>query len=267
MNLLYFFKNKDSMKEKATAAAARQAAESLFAADRVTDLGKARYVLAFGGDGTMLDALREMADYKKTHPDWQVATAIGFNYGDVGYLMNKPTDRLDTLIAQARIVTVHPLEVSVTDESGKTYSRTAFNDAVVHGNSPNGQSCHVEFVSEGSKNMRYVVKGDGVIVSTPMGSSAYYRNAGGEPIRLDAKTIGVQPICSRDATAQIAGLYPVSQKIVLNVLNTNQKRPAYANTDNDERIDNAARVEIVSSQQAFPIAMGFNCPARAKIRY
>ena len=96
-------------------------------------------MLAYGGDGTMLDALREMAEYKKEHPEWVVPTAIGFNYGDVGYLMNKPTTDVCSLIARSEVSVVHPLEVTITDEVGQTYSRTAFNDVVVHGDSRNGQ--------------------------------------------------------------------------------------------------------------------------------
>ena len=162
----YFFKNKDRTKEKATAAVARQTAETLWAENKTGDLGEAQYVLAYGGDGTMLDALREMADYRLAHPNWQVPTAVGFNYGDVGYLMNQPTWAVNELIAKASIVTVRPLDVVITDEAGRTYKRIAFNDVVVHGDSRNGQSCHVEVSSTGKKPFHDVVKGDGVIVST-----------------------------------------------------------------------------------------------------
>ena len=91
MDLFYFFRNQDQCKEKKTAAAARQAAEKMYNSQRTTDIGAATYVIAHGGDGTMLDTLREIAAYKKTHPDWQVPAAIGINYGDVGYLMNSKT--------------------------------------------------------------------------------------------------------------------------------------------------------------------------------
>ena len=266
MDLFYFFKNQDKTKEKLVAAEARQNAERVFADQRVQSLEKTKYVLAYGGDGTMLDALREMAEYKKAHPDWTVPTAIGFNYGDVGYLMNKPTMEVNALIEKAEIVEVHPLEVLITDEAGKTYSRMAFNDVVVHGDSRNGQSCHIEVSTEGRKTVHEVVKGDGVIVSTPMGSSAYYQNAGGNPIWLGSNLIGIYPICARQAAARIGGAYPASQKIVMKVLNEKKKRPAYANTDNDERIDNVAKVEVVTSQAAYPIAMGYHCPARMKMR-
>ena len=266
MDLFYFFKNKDKTKEKMTAAEARLNAEKVFAEQKTDTLEKAKYVLTYGGDGTMLDALREMADYKKAHPDWTVPTVVGFNYGDVGYLMNRPTLEVGALIAKADIVVTHPLEVTITDEAGKTYSRTAFNDVVVHGDSRNGQSCHIEVSTDGRKPIHEVVKGDGMIVSTPMGSSAYYQNAGGNPICLGSGLIGVYPICARQAAARIGGAYPASQKIVMKVLNEKKKRPAYANTDNDERIDNVAKVEVVTSQAAYPIAMGYHCPARMKIR-
>ena len=266
MDLFYFFRNKDRTKEKLTAAAAREAAEKMFADQMTTSLGKTKYVLAYGGDGTMLDALREMAEYKKTHPSWEIPTTIGFNYGDVGYLMNKPTTDVYSLLAQSTVVVAHPLEVSITDEAGKTYSRTAFNDVVVHGDSRNGQSCHIEVLSNEPKPIHEIVKGDGVIVSTAMGSSAYYRNAGGEPFHIGSELMGLRPICARDSAARIGGLYSASQKIVMNVLNEKKKRPAYANTDNDERIDNVAQVEVVTSQMAYPIAMGYHCPARMKMR-
>ena len=267
MNLFYFFKNKDRTKEKLTAAEARHAAERILADQTAPSLKETNYVLAFGGDGTMLDALREIAAYKKDHPDWKVPTAVGFNYGDVGYLMNTPTSDVNRLISDALVVNVHPLEVSITDESGKTYSRTAFNDVVVHGDSRNGQSCHIEVSSDGNKGIYEIVKGDGVIISTPMGSSAYYKNAGGEPFRIGSELMGIRPICSRASATKIGGLYPATQKIVMKVLNEKRKRPAYANTDNDERIDNVARVEVVTSQAAYPIAMSLSCPARSRSRY
>ena len=266
MYSFYFFKNKDRTKEKRTAAEARRLAEKMFARQRVNSLEKTEYVLAYGGDGTMLDALREIAKYKARHPKWEIPTAIGFNYGDVGYLMNKPTWEVNGLIDKAPVVMVHPLEVCITDESGNTYKRTAFNDVVVHGNSRNGQSCHIEVISEGKKEIHEIVKGDGVIVSTPMGSSAYYRNAGGEPFRIGSDFMGLIPICSRDSASKIGGLYPASQKIIMNVLNEKKKRPAYASTDNDNRIDNVAKVEVITSQTAYPIAMGYNCPIRMRNR-
>ena len=263
MNQFYFFKNQDQYKEKKTAAEARMVAERTYASQRTTDIASASYVIAHGGDGTMLDTLREIAAYKKAHPDWQTPTAIGINYGDVGYLMNKPTLDFNTLIAQAEVVHVHPLEVTIQDENGKTYHRTAFNDFVAHSDSRNGQSCHLLINSIGRKPVQdMVVKGNGIIISTPVGSSAYYRNAGGQPFSIQSPLLGLQPICSVDAANKIGGLYPSSQKFVIDVLNENRKRPVYANTDNDERIDNVTHCEIVSSQQSFPILMGYYCPAR-----
>jgi len=262
MDLFYFFRNQDQCKEKKTAAAARQAAEKMYNSQRTTDIGAATYVIAHGGDGTMLDTLREIAAYKKTHPDWQVPAAIGINYGDVGYLMNSKTVNFNSLIAQAETVYVHPLEVTIQDEAGKTYHRTAFNDFVAHSDSRNGQSCHIQIQSAGPKVLDYVIKGDGIIISTPVGSSAYYRNAGGHPFSVKSPLVGIQPICSVDAAGKIGGLYPATQKFVIDVLNEKKKRPVYVNTDNDERIDNVARCEIISSQQAYPILMGHNCPAR-----
>ena len=264
----YFFKNPDPTKEKTTAAIARQAAEVAYASQKTTDIASASYVIAHGGDGTMLDTLREIAHYKEKHPEWTVPKTIGINYGDVGYLMNKPTVDFNALIATAKVVYVHPLEATIQDEAGKTYHRIAFNDFVAHTDSRNGQSCHLKVNATGLKPIKdVVVKGNGIVISTPMGSPAYFRNAGGHPFPIWSHSFGIQPICSIDAAGKIGGYYHFSQKVIIDVLNEKKKRPVYANTDNDERIDNIAHCEIVCSKQAFPILMGHYCPAQNPLLY
>ena len=262
MDLIYFYKNPNSDREKVTAAAARKLAEERYARQRTGDLRQAAYVCVFGGDGTMLGALKTIAEYQRKHPQCQ-PKVIGFNYGDVGFLMNQPIADLHTLFKKADTVVLHPLEAHITDENGEQYNRLAFNEVVVRRSSASEQSCQLDVLSKGDRPVHDIVKGDGIMVSAPVGSHAYYYDAGGEPFDIRSSMIGLQPICDRASAKKIAGTYPDTQKIQINVLNHNQKRPAYANTDNDERIDNVFRCDVVVNKKiSIPLLMGPLCPAR-----
>ena len=261
---IYAYKNPDSTKEKITAAQARQAMEYRYGRYLTDDLAEATLIPVFGGDGTMLGALKTLAEFQKAHPDFdpQRQNVIGLNYGDIGYYMNRPVQDLVRLEQKATRVTVHPLDVRFKTTDGQEHNRFAFNEAIIRRDSPTEQSCHIEVLSDGQRPVRSIVKGDGLVISTPMGSTAYYRDAYGEPFPIDSGLIGLQPICDRDTALRIGGTYPDSQEIRLNVLNGNGKRPAYGNTDNDERIADVVRCEVKKSTKiAVNLLMNPTCPA------
>jgi len=261
---IYAYKNKDYTREKIIAAEARLAMEYRYARYLTDNLAEATLVPVFGGDGTMLGALKTLAEFQKTHPDFDPnrQNVVGFNYGDVGYYMNRPIQDILHVEQSATRVTVQPLDVRFIGADGQTHERFAFNEAVIRRDSPTEQSCHIEVLSDGDRPARGIVKGDGLVIATPMGSTAYYQDAYGKPFAIDSGLIGLQPICDRDSARQIGGTYPDTQDFRINVLNAKGKRPAYGNTDNDERIPNIVRCEVKKSDKiAVNLLMNPTCPA------
>ena len=261
---IYAYRNKDYTKEKITAAQARQAMEYRYHRYLTDNLAEATLVPVFGGDGTMLGALKTLAEFQKDHPDFDPnrQVVIGLNYGDVGYYMNRPVQDILKLEQKSVRVTVHPLDVRFVSSDGREYNRFAFNEAVIRRDSPTEQSCHIEVLSDGERPVRGIVKGDGMVIATPMGSTAYYQDAYGTPFPIGSGLVGLQPICDRGSAMRIGGTYPDSQEFRMNVLNGNGKRPAYGNTDNDERIADVVRCEVKKSEKiAVNLLMNPTCPA------
>lgn len=131
-------------------------------------------ILVFGGDGTMLHAIRR--HWRKGIP------FLGINLGHRGFLMN---DLKDTFFSakffrQKFIRRVSPLlEAEVTFPSGKRRRTFAFNDAYVQ--SELGKTGWFELAVDGEVRIPQLV-GDGVLVATAAGSTAYAQSMGANPV-------------------------------------------------------------------------------------
>lgn len=159
--------------------------------DGATDIAAADVdvVLALGGDGTLLSAARRL--HGKRVP------LMGVNFGRLGFLASFSPENFredfEKLLAgklpqSVRLV----LEVRHEAIDGSVHRTTALNDAVVTAGAP-FHMIELEIRADGDSGVKYF--GDGVIVATPSGSTAYNVSAGGPIINANVDALCVTPIC------------------------------------------------------------------------
>lgn len=189
-------------------------------------------VIVLGGDGTILAAARAMGERQ--------VPLIGINMGKLGYLAAFNLDELEAHVD--RVLTddslIGPrmmLEVMVNDGGHQKLSSIAVNDCIVQAGPP-FRMIGLSLSLNGSELTRIV--GDGLIVATPVGSTAYNLSAGGPILQPTVKGIAITPICAHSLT---------HKPLVVDENVTVQITP--------ERINEGTRV-IVDGQDMLPVALG-----------
>ncbi len=147
-------------------------------------LNEADAIVAIGGDGEMLKALRLAIKHN--------SSVFGLNKGHIGFLMNKvkKTD-LVRRIKKASQLTVHPLEMICFDDSGKEQKHLGINEISLFRNT--NQSSIISIYIDGVKRLSDLYC-DGILVSTPVGSTAYNYSAKGPIIPLNSDILALTPI-------------------------------------------------------------------------
>ena len=141
-------------------------------------------LVVLGGDGTMLRALHQ-------HQDIDLPI-FGMNLGTLGFLLNPYTlQGLEERITNANKFAIHPLRMDVTDKDGNSHSEIAFNEVSLLRETHNSAKIKI-FVNDKERISELVC--DGIMVSTPVGSTAYNSSAGGPIVPLDANVLPVTPI-------------------------------------------------------------------------
>ncbi|MCY4228690.1 MAG: NAD(+)/NADH kinase [Gammaproteobacteria bacterium] len=145
--------------------------------------------IVVGGDGTMLSVARELSKFG--------VPAVGINLGRLGFLTDIPMSNFECAISSILEGDFHIeqrtlLKCKVVRDGNKVLSSTALNDIVL---SKGNMGRLIEFSIH--VNDQYVTKprGDGLIISTPTGSTAYALSAGGPIIYPDLPVICFSPIC------------------------------------------------------------------------
>ena len=186
------------------------------------ELRGADMIIAFGGDGTILHLSKTAA-----HRDIPV---LGVNLGSLGFmaeLEQKELGRLGELMDEKYTVESRMmLDVSVVREGRVIYSNLALNEAVV----TRGAVSRVIRLHIRTEQGRLLdVTGDGVIVASPTGSTAYSLSAGGPVVEPTARNLIVSPICAHSVHANS---YVLSPEHVLTVeLERNGRKPVYLCVD------------------------------------
>ena len=150
--------------------------------------------IVLGGDGTVLHAARRMED----HP----TPALGVNVGRLGFLADLTPaafhDRLEDLAAwKFTVDNLMTLACVVTPRSGPTRSFRGLNDAVIRA-APFFHLVEIGLSIDGESVMTY--RGDGLIIATPVGSTAHSLSAGGPILPPNAHMFVVTPICPHTLT-------------------------------------------------------------------
>ena len=170
--------------------------------DRTLDRVDAEAILVLGGDGTLLSTARRLSG--KPIP------MLGVNFGRLGFLASftpeQFRDHFPKLMEnRLPISSRQVIEASVCDAAQncrmtdpadvakkRKWVSTALNDAVVSAGAP-FRMIELELGADGESGVRYF--GDGVIVSTPSGSTAYNVSAGGPIISPNVQAICITPLC------------------------------------------------------------------------
>ncbi len=164
---------------------------------------EARAMVTFGGDGTLLRAAPIAIE--KQLP------LLGVHTGTVGFLMQgdaaDPVAAANALLAPDYALTSFPLLQVQYDGSGYL----ALNDlALTRGEHPGV----IEVIARVDGEEAFIAHGDGVIVSTPLGATAYGLSAGGPIVRHDAPCLLLTPLCARELLLRPV-ILPLTAKITL----------------------------------------------------
>lgn len=191
-------------------------------------------IIPLGGDGFMLETLR-----KNLQHVMRGLPVYGMNKGTVGFLMNKyESNGLVDRLKNATITPVHPLSMTA-EAAGGTYTDIAFNEVSVFRQSQ--QAAHIRVSVDGKERLERLVA-DGVMLSTPVGSTAYNLSAHGPVIPLGADILALTPISAFRPRRWRGALLSGHAKVRFDVLDPD-KRPVSASADNSE-IQDLISIEI-----------------------
>jgi len=189
-------------------------------------------IVVLGGDGFMLETLKKYQKYNKPF--------YGINTGTFGFLMNKFKNAdLHKIFPKAKLVSISPLEAKVRNVNKKTIKAFAINDISLFRQSRQTSSLQI------TNNKKIIIKkliADGVIVSTPAGSTAYNLSVHGPILSINSKKIAVTPISPFRPRRWRGKILTSTSLIKIMNLNT-KKRPVSLVADNVE-IRNIKSVEI-----------------------
>jgi NAD+ kinase len=202
---------------------AKDALERLAASYGNVPPQNADVIVALGGDGLMLQTL---------HRFMTTGTPIyGMHRGTVGFLMNEfYSDDLPERLAKARVTVIHPLLMRAHDDDGDTIEFHAFNEVSLFRQSY--QAARLRILIDGKERLPELVA-DGVLLSTPAGSTAYNLSAQGPIIPISASLMALTPISPFRPRRWRGALLPDSAHVRVDVLEP-EKRPVAAVADHDE---------------------------------
>ena len=216
---------------------------------------KENLVIVIGGDGFMLQTLKKNKNSKKYF--------YGINSGNYGFLMNKfsSKDIIKNLL-KTNLVSISPLEMVVKNKNNQTKKIIAINEVSVL-----RQSRQAAFLSirQGSKQIIKKLVSDGVLVSTPAGSTAYNLSVHGPILSLNSKKLSISPISAFRPRRWKGKIVNDKTKIVIKNLNPS-KRPISAVADNLE-VRNAKSIIVkIDNKIKFNLLYDKNRSLQKKIK-
>jgi NAD+ kinase len=172
-------------------------------------------VVTIGGDGLVLKTFYSVVDHNKPVFAMRRTSSVGFLCNDYD------VDDLPQRLAQAQKVVLHPLRVDCVTAEGAKASALAVNEIVMLRDTP--QSAKLRVLVDGIERIeRY--SGDGLLVATPAGSTAYNHSAGGPIMPLDANTLIMTAICGFRPRRWSYAVLSQSMVVDIEALET-EKRP------------------------------------------
>ena len=198
---------------------------------------KSNLVIVIGGDGFMLQTLKKNNNSKKQF--------YGVNSGNYGFLMNAFSSKnIIKNLTKAKMISISPLEMTVKNKNNKTKKSIAINEVSVLRQSRQAASLSIK---QGSRQIIKKLVSDGVLVSTPAGSTAYNLSVHGPILGLNSKKLSISPISAFRPRRWKGKIVNDKSKITINNLNT-FKRPISAVADNLE-VRNAKSIKIKTNNK------------------
>jgi len=224
---LVFDRTKASLKIKST----------LIKKVNITTLNKSNIIIVLGGDGFMLQTLKKLYKYKKPF--------YGINSGNYGFLMNRFSNK-NTIknLNNSNSVKIYPLQMTVTNKSNQIKKSIAINEVSILRQSK--QASSISIIAN-KKNIIKNLISDGVLVSTPAGSTAYNLSAHGPILNLDSRKLAVTPISPFRPRRWKGTIVSDKSKILIKNLDAD-KRPISAVADNFE-VRNAKTIKIQANKK------------------
>mgnify|MGYP001501068820 CR=1 FL=1 len=197
---------------------------------------KPNTIIVIGGDGFMLQTLKKNKNSNKHF--------YGINSGNYGFLMNKFSSK-DILknLSKANLVSISPLEMIVKNKNKQIKKSIAINEVSVLRQSRQAASLSIK---QGSKQIIKKLISDGVLVSTPAGSTAYNLSVHGPILSLHSKKLSISPISAFRPRRWKGKIVNDKSKIIITNLDPS-KRPISAVADNLE-IRNAKYVYVKTNR-------------------
>jgi NAD+ kinase len=191
------------------------------------ELPNAEMVICFGGDGTILHMAK--AATRRGIP------ILGVNIGTMGFMAELESTELDKLAEIAKgnytFDSRMMLDVTVSRDRDIIFHDICLNDVVVTKGAV-ARIVHLAVKCDGVQAME--CGGDGIVVATPTGSTAYSLSAGGPIVEPDAQNIIITPICAHDVGSRCI---VTSEKRVINVeLTKNARRNAFLSVDGGKAV-------------------------------
>lgn len=186
------------------------------------EIGNAEMVICFGGDGTILHMAK--AATKRDIP------ILGVNIGTMGFMAELESSELDklALLAEENYTLDHRMMLDVTIQRDRDiiYHDICLNDVVITKGAV-ARIVHLQVKCDGVCALES--GGDGVIISTPTGSTAYNFSAGGPIVEPDARNIIITPICAHEVGSRC--IVASDRRTVTVEMVHNARRNAYLSAD------------------------------------
>ena len=198
---------------------------------------KKNLFIVIGGDGFMLKTLKKNIKSSRIY--------YGINSGNYGFLMNKFSSKnIINNLSKAKMISIFPLEMKVVTKNRISKKFLAINEVSILRQSR--QAASIQVIS-GKKILIKKLISDGILVSTPAGSTAYNMSVHGPILSLDSKKLSVSPISAFRPRRWKGKVVSDNSVIIIKNLNS-KKRPISAVADNME-IRNAKKIIIKTNKK------------------
>ena len=199
---------------------------------KITSIKKSEIIIVVGGDGFMLQTLKKFHKYRKPF--------YGINSGNYGFLMNKfSKNSFVSDIQKSKLFLISPLEMKVKTRLNMNKNAIAINEISVLRQSRQAASMSIKI---GKKDLIKNLRGDGMLVSTPAGSTAYNLSVHGPILNLNSNKLAISPVSPFRPRRWRSKI--VSDKSKIYIKNLNPKKITIMAVADNIEIKNVASIKV-----------------------
>ena len=187
------------------------------------DVNESDVLIVFGGDGFMLQAIKDYMDKK--------IPFFGINYGSIGFLMNSVADGdLINRLDQAQSVQLSPLVMTAYDKDDSFHTAKAINEVALLRQTH--QAAKIQVSIDNQVRLEELIC-DGILLATPSGSTAYNLSAHGPILSIESNDLALTPISAFRPRRWKGAILNNKSEVKLDILES-EKRPVSATADSLE---------------------------------